>query len=236
MCIIAPPNRLGVENAHVAGHDNQRKEDNMARYNVFANVRSFNDGVVNYIWYEANKQAVRQHYGDLLKEAEATLKSWENLRGSALARTQEQIDAQVALIEQIKKQRDEDLEKYVYEKTEHDKLLVKTAKSASSEVEVAAAIMKWMRQAGNDKFDDAEFCYHVIHKCGDKKDWKRFHKTTGAKCTRFDTSKLVFMCYAAVYEKIVQAGIVKAVDVPVWMKEHYAIEAAKAAKKSKAVK
>ena len=209
----------------------------MARINWFDANRSLSTEVVDFMRCIVWKSEISEKFAQEQAEIEQGISALEKLRGSIMEeRIPEMKQVFLARSAELEKERKEQIEKEAtYALSDSDKelrkSLAKYAKDGSADP--VQAIIKWFGAHGLTIDENCAILDEIFNAAGEKVTVKQIVRTNGRTATSFNNSNCFKMVFAKCYEHMVNAGTIKATQIPPLMASKYAPKQKKNKKESK---
>lgn len=191
----------------------------MFKINWFDANRSMSIDVANYMMKFVWSKEIHEKFKREREECELSLAGCDKFEGSILADKIPEMKAvyytRLGILEEQEKKQLE-LEG-TYELNEADKELRKGLKS-----DPVKALQKWFSYHGLELPEDAAIFDEIFSAAGETATVKQFVHTGGRIASSFNTSNCFRMTFVKCYEHMVNAGTIKATQIPPLMAEKYA--------------
>ena len=198
----------------------------MKKINWFDANRSLSNEVVDFMRCFVWKADINAKFRKESDEIERSIENLDKLQGSILAdKIPEMKQVWMARRDELDKQRQEQIEKEAtYSLSEDDKKLKKALSdwgNGKSRVGGDVAICDWFKSHGLDVTDTA-IVDEILSAAGEKMSVKTLVRSDGKIVTGFNSGNCFKMVFAKAYEHMVNAGTIKATQIPPVIAEKYA--------------
>lgn len=211
----------------------------MKKINWFDANRSLSTEIVDFMRCIVWKAEISEKFSQEQEEIEQGISACDKLIGSVLEnKIPEMKEAFLARSAELERQRKDQIEKEAtYALSDADKelrkSLTKYAKDGSADP--VQAIIKWFSTHGLTIDEDSPILDEIFRAAGEKITVKTIVRTNGRIATSFNNTNCFKMVFAKCYEHMVNAGTIKATQIPPLMAEKYAPKQKKAKKGAKKV-
>lgn len=208
----------------------------MRKINWFDANRSLSNDVVDFMRVFVWKAELNEKFARKQAELDSNIAGLENLRGSI---SEDKIpamrEAYLARKAELDIQHKEQLEKEAtYTLSESDQKLKKAlsayARGKKDATNPDIAIVSWFLDHGLD-VRETGIIDEILNGAGENLHVKTLVRTNGTVVTRFNAGNAFKMVFAKSYEHMVNAGTIKAAQIPELIAEKYAPKAKKSSKK-----
>lgn len=206
----------------------------LGKVDFFTADRELSTRVVDFMRCKVWKKELQLKYSKEIESHELSLDKLDIYKGSIMEdRIPELRAAHMARIAELEFERDAQIEKETkFAFTEGDKEFKKVLKKAGTASDlVADAVCAWFATYGLD-IRNTYFLEEVLGQFGSKFDFRAFVASNATDARALDVNRALEMVYCSAYTHMLQAGTIKATQIPELVRDKYAPKKAKKAKKA----
>lgn len=198
----------------------------MSKINWFDANRSMSVAVADFMKCFVWKREIHEKYAREIASVETSLAGLEKLQGSIYTdKLPEMRTALLAKIAELEKEESNQVAlEGTYVLTEEDKKLKKALSdyARGKDVDTVGALVVWFKYHGLEVANDNPIIEEIFSAAGERLHVKNLVVSGGKTATTFNATNCFKMVFAKCYEHMVNAGTIKATQIPPIIAEKYA--------------